>query len=354
MWKQDKEEVVAREPPKMIIIPGPGLHLLLFNKKPILLNRIITEGSSNDVLNNGVANNKTEIIQLITYGRNINRIKELLMEAMKYSIEEDRDQTIIYQIDRTYGSSWQRAVTRPLRLMESVILDNSVNIDLYKDAKDFFSSTEWYRKLGIPYRRTYLLYGPPGCGKTSFVSVLAGKLHLNVCVLCLSDKNMNDIVLLQSLNDAPSNSIILLEDIDAAFPKNKSDDNGNNNNDSNKDFYGGPMLTFSGLLNALDGIASQEGRIFVLTTNHIEVLPKSLIRPGRVDRVVQFKLANVTQIQQMFTRFYPNEQELAHLFAQQIGDYKVSMAQLQGHFLLYKDDPLSALKHVLSLLENIN
>lgn len=38
----------------------------------------------------------------------------------------------------------------------------------------------------------YLMYGPPGCGKTSFVTCLAGALHLNICCLVLSSNNLND------------------------------------------------------------------------------------------------------------------------------------------------------------------
>jgi chaperone BCS1 len=48
----------------------------------------------------------------------------------------------------------------------------------------------------------------------------------------------------------------------------------------------------SGLLNALDGVGSQEGRILIMTTNHIDHLDEALIRPRRVDRNVFFKLAD--------------------------------------------------------------
>ncbi len=55
-------------------------------------------------------------------------------------------------------------------------------------------------------------------------------------------------------------------------------------------------ITFSGLLNAIDGIASQEGRLFVMTTNYYDRLDPALIRPGRVDRVIYFPLASKNQV----------------------------------------------------------
>ena len=80
--------------------------------------------------------------------------------------------------------------------------------------------TQWLRLgLGIPYRRGYLLYGPPGSGKTSFIQALAGKLSYNICVLNLSQRGLMDDKLNHLLMNAPERSIILLEDIDAAFNK---------------------------------------------------------------------------------------------------------------------------------------
>lgn len=38
----------------------------------------------------------------------------------------------------------------------------------------------------------YLLYGPPGCGKSSFIMALAGELEYNICVLNLSERGLTD------------------------------------------------------------------------------------------------------------------------------------------------------------------
>jgi len=64
-------------------------------------------------------------------------------------------------------------------------------------------------------------------------------------------------------------------------------------------------VSFSGLLNALDGVASQQGRVTFMTTNHIENLDPALIRPGRCDVVVEIPHATPSQIRRMFRRFFP-------------------------------------------------
>lgn len=72
---------------------------------------------------------------------------------------------------------------------------------------------------GLPYRRGYLLYGPPGSGKSSFIQALAGRLNYDLSILNLSQRGMMDDKLNHLLLNAPGRSFILLEDIDSAFNK---------------------------------------------------------------------------------------------------------------------------------------
>jgi len=162
--------------------------------------------------------------------------------------------------------------------MDSVILNPNVFERILEDVKLFLTSETRYRDLGVPYKRSYLLHGKPGCGKTSFISALAGELNLNICVLTLSHKSLNDSWLNSVIRDAPQNAIILLEDIDAIFPSSRNKKLPKGSNDHLEDSvemiadFGNNQLSFSGLLNAIDGIASQEGRLFFMTTNYLERL----------------------------------------------------------------------------------
>lgn len=211
--------------------------------------------------------------------------------------------------------------------MSSVILDSDLSNTLTTDIQKFQESADWYLNKGVPYRRGYLLYGPPGTGKTSFTQAIAGAMKLNICYLNLSGDRIDDDGLNRALNDAPSHSIILLEDIDGIFVEREAV------NPSQE----GRRVTFSGLLNALDGVRSQEGRILFMTTNHREKLDPALLRPGRCDVQVELKNAAFQQMKEMYSRFHPTTQDAdAVKFAQALPEWKLSMAKLQGHFLKYR------------------
>lgn len=97
-------------------------------------------------------------------------------------------------------------------------------------------------------------------------------------------------------------------------------------------------LTFSGLLNALDGLVSADGILTVMTTNHIDRLDVALIRAGRVDRKFEFKLPSQQSMIALFKSFYPNEDDsLAKEFADQVFSRPEkearSIATLQEHFI---------------------
>ncbi|EAA31877.3 hypothetical protein GE21DRAFT_7334 [Neurospora crassa] len=63
-------------------------------------------------------------------------------------------------------------------------------------------------------------------------------------------------------------------------------------------------ISLSGLLNAIDGVASHEGRVLIMTTNKPEKLDEALLRPGRVDIQIAFLNATQEQVRELFERMY--------------------------------------------------
>eukprot|EP00912_Choanoflagellata_sp_UC4_P001703 UC4_evm1s1086 len=318
-----------------------------------------------------------EICVLGLNGHNI--AKQLVCEAKQIYSEKLKKQTIIWTSASHYGQAqWKQLDARPSRPMDTVILEGKTSETLAKDIKSFMESSEWYYSRGIPYRRGYLLYGPPGCGKTSCITALAGELHMVICIIDLSNSLITNDTLLTLFASAPKHSILLLEDVDVAFKKredldsdtiNSEDTDALNSNKTHplykrleeqkkrKKQAGG--VTFSGLLNAIDGVAAQEGKIIIMTTNYIEELDPALIRPGRVDVRAFFQKGSKRCAQRLFKRFYRDSPEctdeevstLSSRFAELIPSKKLSMAQIQGHLMNYKNSPGLAVDHVDSLLE---
>lgn len=233
------------------------------------------------------------------------------------------------------GSDWRPfGHPRKRRPISSVVLDTGISDRILNDCQEFIRNPQWYGERGIPYRRGYLLYGPPGCGKSSFITALAGEIEFGICLLNLSDRGLTDDRLNHLLSVAPQQSIILLEDIDAAFASRED-------TEKLKSAYEGlNRVTFSGLLNCLDGVASTEARIVFMTTNYIDRLDPALIRPGRVDFKEYVGHCSQNQLEQMYMRFYKTTEarQNSAIFAEKVCSFgkPVSPAQIQGYFMIHK------------------
>lgn len=246
-------------------------------------------------------------------------IMELTTLAMKETKRDGYIKTYSYQPKSNY---WEFESTIPERSFSSVVLDKDLKKSILNDVNDFTNpdTKSWYYTHGINYRRCYLLAGPPGSGKSSCVKAITSHLKRNIHRIDLGDPNLTDSSLLCAVNSVDKSAVIVFEDIDCLF-------------DSNRNKLDDLNITFSGLLNSLDGICVSRGQIFIATTNYVDRLDQALKRKGRVDRIFQFNYATKEQAKQMFLRFYPNEEELSNKFADCIGP-KVATSDLQHHFIM--------------------
>ncbi|KAI0670427.1 BCS1 N terminal-domain-containing protein [Trametes maxima] len=278
------------------LVAAPGTHFLRYHKVWMQVKRERETKSPN--LMTGMP---WETITITTLFRDRAVFTQLLSEARDLALRGQEGKLVI---NIPWGIEWkpfgQPRRKRPLR---SVVLEEGVAEKIEEDVTAFLNRRQWYADRGIPYRRGYLLHGPPGSGKSSFIQALAGALNYDICVLNLSERGLADDKLIHLLSNTPERAFVLIEDIDAAFNKRVQ---------TSADGYQS-SVTFSGFLNALDGVASGEERVIFMTTNHPERLDPALIRPGRVDLSVLINDASPAQARRLFERFYgPGEDGHEH------------------------------------------
>lgn len=146
--------------------------------------------------------------------------------------------------------------------------------------------------------------------------VLASELQLPIYQMTLSGTALDDSKFSELMASVPAGSVVIIEDIDAAFTKRSdgsppSTADGQHGRLSSRLGTDSPItsktssnVSFSSLLNAIDGIGASESRILIMTTNHKEALDEALLRPGRVDLQVEFNNADKEQAKGLFLRWF--------------------------------------------------
>lgn len=271
----------------------------------------------------------TSLVLFVRGTRRTGFLWELCRTAARAATRVRHNVVSIWRYDMKHNY-WQQVARRQPRLLQSVIFDKAQKRRLVEDMTWFLrdDTSDFYGKHGIPYHRSYLFYGPPGAGKTSCIFALAGHFKRNICFIQFN-KGTTDDSFRMAVSDAPAESIVVMEDVDALFSVHRETTECSS-------------LSFSGFLNALDGLGAPEDVIFILTTNHPERLDPAVRRPGRVDLHVAFSTPSKEMAAEYFGVFYPlsadaEAAEAAQSFARSTGERlrggELSMAQLQHFFL---------------------
>ncbi|KAK3381374.1 BCS1 N terminal-domain-containing protein [Podospora didyma] len=327
-YGDDSEPVPSSEKKKALAYtPTFGSHWFWYKGRLLIFRR-----SQNQNQASFMAVSQSEEISISCFGRNPWILKELLHEARQAYMKRDEAKTLIYRGTTKTASadpSWQRCMARTSRPFSTVILNEKVKKDLIDDVTDYLNpaTRRWYSNRGIPYRRGYLLHGPPGTGKSSLSLALAGFFKMRIYIVSLSSVSASEENLASLFAELPRRCVVLLEDIDTAGLTHTRDDAKDAAEEETAEDTPPPppgrrsrkgpgstpvvapsqpigRLSLSGLLNILDGVASQEGRVLIMTTNHIEKLDKALIRPGRVDMIVKFDRADVEMTASIFRAIF--------------------------------------------------
>lgn len=264
------------------------------------------------------------------------QLKELCALALKWRSDRDQGNQLAragrfnlfrWKTNVNGCGDWCNQGYKRSRSAKSVILPDGQLEAIVKDIKDFVAADTktWYEAHGVPHRRSYLFHGPPGSGKSSTIKMIAGMFGLNACFLGLTSADFNNQILQDALTSMPRRALLVLEDVDVLFNEDRKSE-------------ASQALTFSGMLNALDGLISMDGVITIFSTNHLEQLDTALIRGGRVDRRFEFVHPSGKQMVSFFKSFYEDApDEIASRFADLVlsrpEEEARSIATLQQHFI---------------------
>lgn len=309
--KQNTTLVPAKNTSAKILL---GQHLVSY---ALLENEPTKENSNKNerIVING--NKKCSIndlsIHLGDVRKRYNMYKEQLQKVPKmFRLHRNRDKPN----DRIFV--WKGVPTHSTKSFDTVVLNAELKTMLQTDVERFLQSGKWYSDMAISYKRGFMLYGPAGTGKTSLVLAISNLAEYDIYCMDLSKIN-SDSELDEAFEQLPDKCTVLCEDIDCMtdivkkreyqkvqIETKESNSNGNSNN-NDVDRSKKSTLSLSSLLNHLDGVCNNHGRIYVMTTNHIEHLDSALIRPGRIDVSVPMNNCSIEQICGLFKMYYTSD-----------------------------------------------
>lgn len=301
---------------------GYGSHYFFIKRKPIKLFMERIENNTNMELDK---------IEITTFGRSQKFFNKLLTEINKNI--NNSDSVLIHKYMDSY---WDKVINQNKRNMDTVFLDNNIKQNIINHLDHFVSNEKWYIENGISYQTGILLYGISGGGKTSLIKAIASKYNYELYIL--SVKHLNKIE--DAIINLPHNTILLIEDIDANSAIQERSIEGYKKENSTEEKFN--ITNLSDVLNTLDGIIANHGRILIATTNYMDKLDKALIRPGRFDLIQELGYVTLNVVNQFFNRYYP--------------DYKISVsfkiannispAMLQNYILMNLDNPDEVLNKI--------
>lgn len=229
---------------------------------------------------------------------------------------------------------------------------------------NFVNNRDEYVRLGLPYTLGILLHGIAGSGKTSFIKSLAkhtgrhvviiptGKvknidtlksIFLNIQINYVKIPNHKRLYVFEDADCSAWKSILLRRgdmpeyscetmEKDAVLleviNKISSDEDSSPKKKPKEDKM---TLTLSDILELLDGIIEIDGRMVVMTTNHVDVMDPALTRPGRFDMCLEFGELSRESIKQLFALWFPGKSIPTDIY-EKIQDRHFTQAQVGSIF----------------------
>ena len=270
---------------------GLGTHIVMFHGRPLLVHR---SQSGAEALK------EVSYITISTLGRSRAIFFQLLREVCPARPEGIACYGFNY-------SCWVVDTYLSATGLDGLALAPKTEKFFRSAVQSFLDSEQTYKALGIPYKKTILLYGKTGSGKTALCRALASEFKMPICSLNMT--GLQDAQLALAFTKLPPRCMLLLEDFDSQLDARSRDNAANDTERKQK-----AASSLSGLLNVLDGAVPLHNVIVVLTTNCLNSIDSAVRRPGRVDLEAELPMPGPDVIQQHFERLYPGIDDLVDVW----------------------------------------
>lgn len=241
--------------------------------------------------------NEREIIKVyLDTMEQFTAFKSFLFHAREYSKHKsdiDHDKVIVNTLEISNTISfWKQMSLIPKRNADSIITIGDKVKCVLDDIRKFNSEEEEYDTYGLPYKRNYLLLGPPGCGKSSTITAIASAFNKDICFLNVSQQ-LTEKILISSINSLNDRSLLVIEDIDCICR-------------SAKDGSPSANIILGVLTNILDGTLYKKSLITILTSSNSDILEGDIIRAGRIDYTCKFDYVCRDQVNNIVSHMFPS------------------------------------------------
>lgn len=224
-------------------------------------------------------------------------LHEFLEKCMK-AIPKYYNNSLIDQIDIVGcgGCNGQYVSCSP-KTFDDVFLPKEQESAIVNGINNFINNIPWMEHNHIPSHYGILLYGTPGCGRTSIIKAIINKWNL-IPHYIHSLEDLPGLVtskLPTRQTTTKELHMVICEDVDCTLFNRQKDFKESEDVDRKEELdeyvsrYKPKKVSLSQVLNSIDGLVAPHNCIFIFTTNHIEELDPALIRPGRMDLHLEIK-----------------------------------------------------------------